>query len=449
MSKKLFGTDGVRGMANKHPMTPEVALALGKAIAIYFSRKKGHGRIVIGKDTRRSGYLFEYALSAGISAMGAQTILTGPLPTPGIAFITRAMRADAGVVISASHNAFHDNGIKFFDKDGYKLPDEAEIQMEEYVFGHHDDSQNPTGAEIGRAVRIEDATGRYVEFLKSTFPKHQTLKGLKIVVDCAHGAAYNVGPLLFSEMDAEVISIGNKPNGLNINDGCGALYPQKLAEIVKQEKADIGIAVDGDADRLVLCDEQGEIMNGDRLLALCALAMKKEGRLPKNTVVGTIMSNMGLEVYLKQQGIHFIRTGVGDRLISEEIRKQGYSFGGEPSGHVIFGDLATTGDGLLASLQVLACMMKSGKPLSQLVKDMPLYPQVTRNIPVHSKKDLTSLSALNKELAATESALNGKGRVILRYSGTEPLLRLTIEGEEQSLLEKYLDRLTHCIQSHL
>ena len=443
--KKLFGTDGIRGQANRYPMTPEVALSLGQAIALHFARKKGGGRIVIGKDTRRSSYMFEYALSAGISSMGAQAILTGPLPTPGIAFLTTAMRADAGVVISASHNPFEDNGIKFFDHEGFKLSDEVELQMEEYVFSSHDDSIKPTGSTIGRAIRIKDAVGRYVEFLKSTFPKKLNLKGFKVVVDCANGAGYKVGPLLFSEMDAEVVAIGTEPNGTNINDRCGALHSEKMVELVRKTKANIGIAIDGDADRVILCDEKGEIIDGDRVLALCALERKKEGKLHKDAVVGTVLSNMGLEVYLKANDLRLIRTKVGDRSIVTEMRKHGYTLGGEPSGHLIFMDLATTGDGFLAALQVLAYMLKMQKPLSELAHQMRLFPQKTKNIKIKERKSLEAIAPLQKEMKSVEKNLLGKGRVILRYSGTEPILRVTVEGEDDRLVALSLQRLSECI----
>ncbi len=454
MTKKLFGTDGIRGLANHYPMTPEIALSLGEAIAFYFARKKGGGRIVIGKDTRRSSYLFEYALSAGISSMGSQAILTGPLPTPGIAFIIRAMRADAGVVISASHNAFCDNGIKFFDQQGYKLPDEVESQMEEFIFSTQEDSIKPTGGQIGRAIRVEDAAGRYAEFLKSTFPKNLNLKGIKVVIDCAHGAAYNVGPMVLSEMDADVITMGVEPNGTNINDNCGALYPAAVAERVVKEKAQLGIALDGDADRVILCDEKGHIVDGDQILALCAVAMEKEEQLAHKTVVGTIMNNMGLQVYLKDKGIDLIRTSVGDRFVSEEMRKHGYTLGGEPSGHLIFGDLSTTGDGLIGGLQVLAAMLKNKRPLSELVHQIPLFCQVSKNIPVKSKKILDQIEPLQKEIRGIEADLKGRGRVVLRYSGTEgsisqPVLRLMIEGEEEQKLQGFLARLSSCIQENL
>ncbi|OGQ08203.1 MAG: phosphoglucosamine mutase [Deltaproteobacteria bacterium RIFCSPLOWO2_12_FULL_40_28] len=446
--EKLFGTDGVRGRANRYPMTPEVALALGQAIAFHFARKQGFGRIVIGKDTRRSSYMFEYALSAGISSMGSIAVLTGPLPTPGIAFLTTAMRADAGVVISASHNGFSDNGIKFFDRDGFKLPDEIESQMQDFVFQAVDDSIRPTGADIGRAVRIDDAVGRYAEFLKSTFPRSLTLKGLKVVVDCAHGAAYHVAPLVLSEMDAEVVAINHDPNGVNINEKCGALHPEELCKKVKECNADLGIALDGDADRLILCDAKGRIINGDRVLAILAMERKSESRLYKDTVVGTIMSNMGLESYLHDQKINFVRTAVGDRYIVEEMRNKGYTVGGEPSGHLIMMDLSTTGDGLLAALQVLACMIKKSLPLEDLVNDMLVFPQKIKNISVKKQRDIQTDKVIQDELHQIEKDL-GKGRVVIRYSGTEPLLRVMVEGESDDKVNQCIDRISECLQTHL
>ena len=447
--KKLFGTDGIRGTANRHPMTPEVALALGEAIAFYFSRKQGGGRIVVGKDTRRSSYMIEYAISAGISCMGSLAILTGPLPTPGIAFITRAMRADAGVVISASHNPFQDNGIKFFDPNGFKLPDEIEIQMEEFVFATHEEKIRPTHDGIGRAIRVDDAVGRYAEFLKSTFQKNLTLKGLKVVIDCANGAGYSVGPLVLSEMGAEVVPLGVHPNGTNINSHHGAVHPNVMAEIVKRENAHLGIALDGDADRVILCDEKGTILDGDQILALAAVDRKKEGKLAQSTVIGTIMSNMGLEVYLREEGIKFVRTPVGDRSIMELMRRDGYTLGGEPSGHIIFMDHSTTGDGILAALQVIAVMLKQGKPLSEVAGKMPLFPQKSKNIPFKKKPDLEGIPEVQKQIAAVEAELRGKGRVILRYSGTEPVLRLMIEGEDEAKLTQYLNRLSTVIEAHV
>ncbi len=388
---KLFGTDGVRGQANRYPMTPEMALKLGQAIAYQFAGTGGSNRFVIGKDTRRSSYMFEYALSAGISSMGAQAILTGPLPTPGIAFLTRAMRANAGIMISASHNPYTDNGIKFFDPDGFKLPDETEKHIEDFVNKSHDDSIRPVGDAIGRAFRVDDAVGRYAEFLKSTFPKNLTLKGLKIVVDCANGAAYQVAPLVLTEMDATVIAESVSPDGTNINQSCGAMHPERLSRLVLENGAHLGIALDGDADRVILCDEKGHLIDGDQVLAICALEKKRDGRLSGNAVVGTVMSNVGLEVFLAGEGIQLIRTQVGDRFIVEEMRKNGYSLGGEPSGHLIFLDEATTGDGMVAALQVISCMIKANKPLSELVGGMPVFPQKMKNIPVKARKDLDAI----------------------------------------------------------
>jgi len=447
--KKLFGTDGVRGKANLFPMTPEVALSLGQAVALYFSKQKKGSRIIIGKDTRVSSYMFEYALCAGISSMGVRAILTGPLPTPGIAYLTKAMRADAGIVISASHNPFSDNGIKFFDADGFKLPDEVEEQMEEYVFSSKEKPVRPLDADIGRAFRIEDAVGRYVEFLKSTFPKKRDLKGLKIVVDCAHGAAYQVAPILFREMDAEVIPLGAHPNGTNINEHSGALHPEIMAGMVKEVGADLGIALDGDADRLILCDADGTIMDGDQILSILALQWKKKGNLAHDTVVGTVMTNMGLEVFLREKGIRLVRTAVGDRFIMEELRKNGYTLGGEPSGHLILMDLATTGDGILAALQVLAFMLEEGKTLKEMIQDLPLFPQKIKNIPVKEKKDLDSILLLQKALKDTEKKMAGKGRIVLRYSGTESLLRLMVEAETESLVENSIARMESVIRECL
>ena len=446
---KLFGTDGIRGKANRYPMTPAMALVLGEAIASHFAKKKGKGRILIGKDTRRSSYMFEYALCAGISSMGSLAMLTGPIPTPAVAYLTQTMRADAGVMISASHNAYYDNGIKFFDSHGFKLNDEIERSMEDFVFATHDDSLRPINGDIGRAIRLDDASGRYVTYLKSTFPKELDLKGVKIVLDCAHGAGYKVAPLVLTELGAEVKVIGAEPNGTNINEKCGALHPESMCEMVKKTKAHLGIAIDGDGDRLILCDEQGNLIDGDLVLALSALERKREGKLAKDTVVGTVLSNMGLEVFLKENGIQFLRTSVGDRFIVNEMRKGGYSLGGEPSGHLIFLDLSTTGDGVLAALQVLALMIQLGQPLSELSRVMSIYPQVSKNIPVTNRRDLDSIKGIQKEIKTVEKELHGKGRVIIRYSGTEPLLRVMVEGENEDNLALYADRLVNCISSHL
>jgi phosphoglucosamine mutase len=442
MTRKLFGTDGVRGKANQFPMTPEVALSLGRAMAHLF-RKKGsaHPRVVIGKDTRRSGYMIENAIASGVCSAGADAIFLGPLPTPGIAFITTAMRADAGVVISASHNPFEDNGIKFFDHTGFKLPDDLERQLEALIQSDTLQKDAPTGDEIGKAYRVEDAPGRYIEFLKSTFPRDLSLEGFKIVVDCAHGAAYRVAPTIFEELGASATAIGVSPDGVNINQEAGALHPQAVAKKVKETGAQLGIALDGDADRVVLCDEKGEVVDGDMLLALAAREMKQKGNLKKNTVVATVMSNFGLEQFLTQEGIQLRRTSVGDRYVVEAMREGGFNLGGEQSGHLIFLDHATTGDGILVALQMLAILLKSGKPLSEMKKLMNTVPQFLENVKVARREDLTSLSSLQKKVATAEARLKGQGRLLLRYSGTESLVRIMVEGENESLVREIVSEL--------
>jgi len=375
--KKLFGTDGVRGVANVHPMTTEMAMQLGRAAAYIFksSGPRRH-RIVIGKDTRLSGYMLESALLAGICSMGVDVLLVGPLPTPGIANITKSMRADAGVVISASHNAFQDNGIKFFSADGFKLPDEIELKIEKLIDSKKIDSLRPTATEVGKAFRIDDAAGRYIVFLKNSFPADLDLSGLKIVLDCANGAAYKVAPAVFEELGAEVIPLGVRPNGSNINAGCGSLHPEVISEAVKQHQAHIGIALDGDADRVIVCDEFGNEVNGDQIMAICATDMLARKTLKKKTLVATVMSNMGLDIALRKAGGKIIKTAVGDRYVVEEMRKGGYNLGGEQSGHLIFLDNNTTGDGVLAALQLLAVMRRREKPLSELAEVMIPLPQV-------------------------------------------------------------------------
>ncbi len=440
MARKLFGTDGVRGKANLWPMTSEVALKLGRGLAHLFKNHK-HRKVVIGKDTRRSGYMLENALSSGVCSAGAEAILLGPLPTPAIAFITLAMRADAGAVISASHNPYYDNGIKFFDHTGFKLPDEQELKLEQFI--ENDDFQKnpPVCEEIGKAHRVEDAPGRYIEHLKSTFPKNLKLDGLKLVIDCAHGAAYRVSPVVFEELGAEVTRLGVHPNGLNINEQCGALHPQHLSAKVKEMGADLGIALDGDADRVVLCDEKGEVLDGDVILAIAASEMKKQNLLKKNTVVSTVMSNFGLERFLSEEGIRLLRTQVGDRYVVEAMREQGFNLGGEQSGHIIFSDYATTGDGTLAALQILSIMKKTGQTLSELRKIMSSIPQVLVNVKVKERKDLGLFPSLQKKVSEAEQRLKGQGRVLLRYSGTEPLVRIMAEGENESLVNEILDEL--------
>ena len=429
--KKLFGTDGVRGVANVYPMTAEMAMQIGRAAAYVFRNGKKRHRIVIGKDTRLSGYMLESALVAGICSMGVDVLLVGPLPTPGIANITSSMRADAGVVISASHNPFEDNGIKFFSSDGFKLPDEMELMMEELIFSKRIDSLRPTAKEVGKAYRIDDAAGRYVVFLKSTFPKDLDLSGLKIVLDCANGAAYKVAPAVFEELGAEVISIGVKPTGTNINADCGSLHPEVMSEAVKLHGADLGIALDGDADRVIFVDEYGNVVDGDRIMAICATEMIKQGTLKHNTLVATVMSNMGLDIAMKKAGGEVIKTAVGDRYVVEEMLKGGYNLGGEQSGHMIFLDHNTTGDGVQSALQVLAIMQRRAKRLSELALVMTSLPQVLVNVRLAQKTDIMQVPEVAGLIRSVEEKLKGEGRVLIRYSGTEPLLRIMLEGSDE------------------
>ncbi len=429
--KKLFGTDGVRGVANVYPMTTEMAMQIGRAAAYIFKNGRQRHRIVIGKDTRLSGYMIENALSAGICSMGVDVLLVGPLPTPGIANITSSMRADAGVVISASHNPFQDNGIKFFSRDGFKLPDEMELRIEELIFSKKIDSLRPIATEVGKAYRIDDAVGRFVVFLKSTFPRNLDLAGMKIVLDCAHGAAYKVAPAVFEELGAEVIPLGVKPNGTNINAGCGSLHPEVLSEAVKEHRADLGIALDGDADRVIFADEFGNEVDGDHIMAICATDMLKQKKLRKNTLVATVMSNMGLDIAVKKAGGKVVKTAVGDRYVVEEMRRGGYNLGGEQSGHMIFLDHNTTGDGVLSALQVLAIMRSSGRTLSELAEIMIPLPQVLVNVRVAEKKDIMTVPEIAALVKGIEEKLQDQGRILIRYSGTEPLLRIMLEGQDK------------------
>jgi phosphoglucosamine mutase len=448
-TRKLFGTDGVRGTANYDPMTPEMALRLGRAVAHHFraKHKSGRGRIVIGKDTRLSGYLFETALAAGICSMGADVMLCGPLPTPGIAFITSSMRADAGVVISASHNPFQDNGIKIFAADGFKLPDEVESRLEELMESDELDRNRPHGADIGKATKIEDSRGRYVVFLKNAFPRHLTLEGLKVVVDCANGAAYKVAPAVFSELGADVITLGARPDGTNINDDCGALHPGKMQQAVKKHGAHVGIAVDGDADRVIIADENGDEVDGDTIMAMCARRMIERDELKKKTLVTTVMSNIGLERSLDSVGGKLVRVQVGDRYVVEEMRSHGYNFGGEQSGHLVFLDHMTTGDGVLGALQVLAVMLESQKPLSELRRVMTRYPQVLVNLKVKEKRPLSDLPVVTTLIGNIERKLGGDGRVLVRYSGTEPKVRVMVEGTDEVAIQGYADEIARAIET--
>jgi phosphoglucosamine mutase len=446
--RKLFGTDGVRGTANFDPMTPEMALRLGRAVAYHFRHKSRRGRIVIGKDTRLSGYLFETAMAAGITSMGADVMLCGPLPTPGIAFITSSMRADAGVVISASHNPYQDNGIKIFAADGFKLPDSVEAHLESLMSMDNPelDNHRPHGAEIGKATKIEDSRGRYVVFLKNAFPRHLTLDGLRVVVDCAHGAAYKVAPAVFSELGAEVVSLSAKPDGTNINDECGALHPKKMCAAVKKHRANIGIAVDGDADRVIIADENGEEVDGDSIMAIIARRMLERKELKKKTVVATVMSNIGLERSVSEVGGRLVRAQVGDRYVVEEMRTHGYNFGGEQSGHLVFLDHMTTGDGILAALQVLAVMLESGRPLSELRRVMTRYPQVLVNLKVREKKPLDGLPEVGRLITKIERVLGEEGRVLVRYSGTEAKARVMVEGPDQRQIQGYADEIAKALE---
>jgi phosphoglucosamine mutase len=433
--RKLFGTDGVRGVANIYPMTTEIAMQLGRGAAYVFKDKNRRHRIVIGKDTRLSGYMIENAIAAGICSMGVDVLLVGPLPTPGIAFLTKNMRADAGVVISASHNPFQDNGIKFFAGSGFKLPDSTEQKIEDLIFSKEIDSLRPTADEVGKAFRIDDANGRYIVFLKNTFSSTYSLDGLRIVLDCAHGAAYKVAPIVFGELGADLTLIGVNPDGTNINRGCGALDTKLVQNSVREQGAHLGIALDGDADRVIFVDEKGNKVDGDHIMAICASMMAKEKKLRKKTLVTTVMSNMGLEVCMRNMGVNLVRTQVGDRYVVEEMVRGGYNLGGEQSGHLIFLDHITTGDGILAALQLLAIICKTGRPLSELAKIMESYPQKLINMRISVKKDLDEIDGFKKKLAAAERELGGRGRVLVRFSGTEPLVRVMVEGEREDQIE--------------
>ena len=433
MSRKLFGTDGIRGLANSGDMSPEVAFRIGAAITYQARRRVTHQpRIVVGKDTRLSGYLFETAVASGICAQGGEVLLSGPLPTPAIAHLTTSMRADAGVVISASHNAYQDNGIKIFGSDGFKLADEVENEVEELVFGSALDRNRPTGTKLGRAERLDDAPGRYVAFVKASFPHHLTLDNVKIVVDAAHGAAYRTAPLVFSELGATTHTIGVKPDGRNINHRVGALHPELCAREVRKRNAHLGIALDGDADRVIMIDEKGDQVDGDVIMALCATRMLRTKRLRRRTVVATVMSNLGLERAIENDDGKLIRCRVGDRYVVETMRNRGSNFGGEQSGHLIFLDHATTGDGLIAAMQVLAILLKEGRPLSELAAEaMDRVPQVLVNVTLPDRLPLERLPKTSRKIAQAERALGTNGRVLVRWSGTEPKLRVMIEGPEQ------------------
>jgi len=448
--RKLFGTDGIRGKANVPPMTPELVVRLGRAVALVARRTGTRApRIVIGKDTRVSGYMLETALAAGICAMGGRVLLTGPMPTPAVANLTQSMRADAGVVISASHNPYDDNGIKIFGPDGFKLPDESELEIEALLDDPELDHKPCVGDKVGRAERIDDATGRYIVYAKNTFPRELTLNGLKVVVDAAHGAAYRVAPQVFAELGADVFALGVTPNGRNINKACGALHTGALVREVQKRGADIGIALDGDADRVIIADEHGEIVDGDAVMALCATRMARGGKLAKNVVVSTVMSNMGLERAVAAVGAKVVRTAVGDRYVVEEMRRSEYNFGGEQSGHLIFLDHATTGDGIVAALQVLAIMVAEQKPLSELRHVMQRVPQVLESVLLPARRPIAEMPALSREIRRVEAQLGSEGRVLVRWSGTEPKLRVMVEGPDLAVLEGVVREMVDAARSDL
>lgn len=449
-SGKLFGTDGIRGTANQYPMTPDMVVKIGQAIG-YLLQKQNGGvkKVVIGKDTRLSGYMIEQALASGLNSMGIFVQLVGPLPTPGIGYLTRTMRASAGIVISASHNPFHDNGIKVFGPDGFKIAEEMEKEIERLVLEEDLTQYLPPSREIGRTRRIEDAQGRYIVYVKGTFPLEYTLDGMRIVLDTANGASYKVAPSVFQELGAEVIQLGDDPNGTNINDKVGALYPAKLAEAVLQYRADVGISLDGDADRVIMVDETGEIVNGDRILAICALHMKERGLLKKNTLVATQMSNFGLEKRMNEAGINVIKTGVGDKYVVDEMRKNGYNLGGEQSGHIIFLDHTTTGDGCIAALSVLAVMKQTEKKMSELNHVFEDVPQVLINCRVRHRKELHDIAGYDALIKSIETKLNGDGRLFVRFSGTEPVIRVLVEGPDKAAISHYAEQIASFLEKEL
>ena len=451
--QKIFGTDGVRGTANIEPVTAETALKLGRAAGHVFKtlesqpRGRGRHRIVLGKDTRLSGYMLENAISSGILSMGVDVLFIGPLPTPGVAYVTRSLRADAGIVITASHNPYDDNGIKFFRSDGYKLDDKIEQQIEGLVFSGEIENIRPTADAVGKAVRIDDALGRYIEYAKASFPRGITLEGLRIVVDCAHGAAYKSTPCVLRELGAEVVVYGNQPDGKNINQDCGSLCPSLMCQKVWEHRADLGLAHDGDGDRVLLCDEKGTLVDGDDIMAIAGLELLAQGALANNTLVSTVMSNAGLDSAITAAGGCVVRTGVGDRQVIEEMLRHNFNLGGEQSGHVIFRDYCSTGDGLVAALQILRIMRAKDQPLSKLVRCWTRFPQIVTNIPVREKRPFEQLDHVGQLLAEAEAELKPQGgRVFLRYSGTEPKARLLLEGRDRAALEKWTRKISEAIK---
>ena len=450
MNKRLFGTDGVRGVANLEPMTAETALKLGRAIAYLALGLPGkRHRILVGKDTRLSCYMLETALSAGICSMGADVLLVGPIPTPGIAFLTTNMRCDAGVVISASHNPFQDNGIKFFSRDGFKLSDELEDKIEEMIFSNNIDEVRPTAERVGKISRIEDALGRYVVFLKNSYPRHMILDGISMVLDCANGAAYKAAPLVFEELGADVTPLGVQPDGHNINQGCGSSAPEVMCAEVRRTGAHLGIALDGDGDRVIFADEHGTEVDGDQIMGLVAWDMINNGELNKGTLVATVMSNIGLEIAMKEMGGTLVRTPVGDRYVVERMRKDGFNFGGEQSGHLIFLDKNTSGDGILSALQVLKVMQDTGKPLSELATRVKKYPQVLKNVEVAAKRDLNDVPAVRKVIEECTDRLKDRGRLLVRYSGTQAMCRVMAEGEDEEEVKLVVNMVVDAISRNL
>ncbi len=446
---KLFGTDGIRGIANQYPMTAEMALNVGRAIAHLFKRPGHTAKIIIGKDTRLSGYMLENALVSGICSMGAHAILAGVCPTPGIAFLTGSMRADAGIVISASHNPFQDNGIKIFSGEGAKLPDDTEKSLEELILSGKMDDLFPAPTELGKAYRMEDARGRYIVFLKHTFPKELTLEGTKVVIDCSQGATYRVAPETFSELGADVKSIFDAPTGRNINVDCGSQHPETLAQEVVKRKADVGFAFDGDGDRVIAVDETGAVLTGDRILAVCAASLKKEGRLTNNLVIRTVMSNIGLTLALRSLGIESIMTDVGDRYVFEAMQERGAIIGGEDSGHIIFLNHHTAGDGIITALQILATMKKENKPLSELAGIMKTYPQRLLNVETKSRPDLATVPSIVAVIRDVETKLGEQGRVLVRYSGTQNLCRVMVEGPTDEETRHHCQTISEVIRREL
>jgi phosphoglucosamine mutase len=449
MNRRLFGTDGLRGQVNIYPMTPEIALRLGLAAGKLFKNGSRAHRVVIGKDTRLSGYIFENALASGFCASGMEVHLVGVMPTPAISFLTRNMRADLGVVISASHNPFMDNGIKFFDHEGFKLPDEMEDKIADMVLSKGGDWDYPAPEQVGRAFKLEDAPGRYIVYIKHSFPNGLTLDGYRIVLDCANGATYRVAPYIFEELGAEVIRIGSHPNGMNINDKCGSQYPEIVANRVVEEQANIGLALDGDGDRLIVVDETGRILDGDQIMAICAQELMERDALPGRLLVATVMSNMALEVFMKERGGRLLRAPVGDRYVVEAMRREKAMLGGEQSGHLIFREFSTTGDGLLAALQLLRIMRLGERPLSELVTLLEPFPQKLINVHVQNKRPLEEVPEVQKALAKVESDLGERGRVLLRYSGTEAVVRVMVEGQDGDKVEKHAQFLAEVIANRL